>query len=77
MLERKCGHIVTIASVLGLVAADKIADYVATKFGQVGLDESIKAQFYLLGKDDPFARKGEFNVFQGWGNLTIISIGPF
>ena len=58
MLERRSGHVVTIASVLGLVAADKISDYVASKFGQVGLDESLRAQFYLLGKDDPVAKKG-------------------
>ena len=58
MLERRSGHIVTIASVLGLVAADRISDYVASKFAQVGLDESIKAHLYLKGKDDPVARKG-------------------
>ena len=62
MLERRSGHIVTIASVLGLVAADKISDYVASKFGQVGLDESVKAQFYVLGKDDPVAKKGKVRL---------------
>ncbi|HSG81475.1 MAG TPA: SDR family NAD(P)-dependent oxidoreductase, partial [Gemmatimonadota bacterium] len=39
MAERNRGHIVTIASAGGLVAAPRLSDYSATKFAAVGFDE--------------------------------------
>ena len=42
MIKNKRGHIVTVASIVGIVAAPAIADYAASKFGAVGLDESLR-----------------------------------
>lgn len=42
MVDRREGHVVTIASVAGLVGVDKLADYCASKFAAVGFDESLR-----------------------------------
>lgn len=42
MIKNKRGHIVTIASIVGLQAGPGVADYCASKFGAVGLDESLR-----------------------------------
>jgi all-trans-retinol dehydrogenase (NAD+) len=55
MLERKWGHIVTIASAAGTIGAcglgapkprdvDVTADYCASKFGAVGFDEALRLE---------------------------------
>jgi all-trans-retinol dehydrogenase (NAD+) len=44
MLKNKKGHIVTIASMVGLVAGPGVSDYCASKFGAVGLDESLRCE---------------------------------
>lgn len=50
MLETNCGHVVTIASAAGLNGVAGLVDYCASKFGAVGLDESLRAELQRLGK---------------------------
>jgi all-trans-retinol dehydrogenase (NAD+) len=49
MIRNKKGHIVTIASMVGLVAGPGVSDYCASKFGAVGLDESLRFEIRRLG----------------------------
>jgi len=51
MLARNHGHIVTIASIAGLSGVNGLVDYCASKFGAVGLHESINAELDALGKN--------------------------
>lgn len=44
MIERDSGHIVTIASIAGLVGSPGLMDYSASKFGAVGFDESLRQE---------------------------------
>jgi all-trans-retinol dehydrogenase (NAD+) len=44
MLERKSGHIVTIASAAGIMGVRGLADYSASKFAAVGFDESLRVE---------------------------------
>jgi len=44
MLRRGSGHIVTIASALGLVGAAKLTDYCASKWAAVGFDEALRME---------------------------------
>lgn len=48
MLQKNHGHIVTIASVAGLVGVNGLADYCASKFGAVGFDESLRMELNQL-----------------------------
>lgn len=41
MMNRNHGHIVTVASVAGLLGTYKCTDYSATKFAAVGFHESL------------------------------------
>lgn len=45
MIERKRGHVVTIASSAGLVGVARLADYCASKWAAVGFDESLRVEF--------------------------------
>jgi all-trans-retinol dehydrogenase (NAD+) len=45
MIERGCGHLVTIASAAGIVGVSRLADYSASKFACFGLDESLRSEF--------------------------------
>ncbi|XP_078509093.1 retinol dehydrogenase 10-A-like [Lissotriton helveticus] len=44
MIEMNHGHVVTIASYLGLIAAAGVEDYCASKFATVGFHESLSHQ---------------------------------
>lgn len=44
MIERKHGHVVTIASMAGHSAVPGLADYAASKFAAVGFDESLRVE---------------------------------
>ena len=44
MIKKNKGHIVTIASVAGYLPGPQMADYVASKFGAVGLHESLQVE---------------------------------
>lgn len=48
MLKKNHGHIVTVASVAGLVGVNGLADYCASKFGAVGFDESLRMELSQL-----------------------------
>ena len=41
MIERKTGHIVTMASVAGMIGTPGLADYSASKFAVIGLHEAM------------------------------------
>lgn len=42
MMKAGTGHVVTIASLAGLLGVQKLADYCASKFAAVGFDESLR-----------------------------------
>jgi all-trans-retinol dehydrogenase (NAD+) len=44
MIERNRGHVVTIASASGLIGVARLADYSASKWAAIGLDESLRAE---------------------------------
>ena len=44
MIERRRGHVVTIASASALVGVAKLADYAASKWAAMGFDESLRAE---------------------------------
>ena len=49
LLDRPEGHIVNVASICGLVAGGRYAAYQVSKFGLVGLTESLRAEFGRQG----------------------------
>lgn len=50
MLQQNHGHIVTISSNAGMVGANGLMDYCASKFAVFGLDESLRMELTKLGK---------------------------
>ncbi len=44
MISRNEGHIVNVSSVAGLVAAPKMGDYCASKFGVVGFSDALRME---------------------------------
>lgn len=44
MIDTDNGHIVTVASLAGLVGVNKLVDYSASKFAAVGFDESLRLE---------------------------------
>ena len=52
MMERRSGHVVTIASVAGLIGSNKMTDYCASKFGAVGFAESLEVELRAGGYDN-------------------------
>ena len=50
MLEMDHGHIVTIASIAGVMGTASLADYCASKHGAVGFARSLASEMILLNK---------------------------
>jgi len=48
MIERKTGHIVTIASAAGIIGVTGLADYSASKFAAFGFHESLRMELRQL-----------------------------
>jgi all-trans-retinol dehydrogenase (NAD+) len=48
MIERRRGHLVTIASAAGLIGVPKLTDYGASKWAAVGFDESLRMELRKL-----------------------------
>lgn len=44
MIAGKRGHIVTIASMAGLVSTPGLSDYCASKYGAVAIDEAVRLE---------------------------------
>lgn len=51
MMANNHGHIVTISSVAGLSGGPRLADYCASKFASVGIDESLRYEMKTEGYD--------------------------
>ena len=49
MMERRSGHVVTIASAAGVVGTSRLVDYCASKHAAVGFDESLRLELRRLG----------------------------
>ncbi|XP_023029298.1 estradiol 17-beta-dehydrogenase 11 [Leptinotarsa decemlineata] len=49
MIEKDHGHIITVASMAGLIGVPKLVDYCASKYAAVGFDESLKIELETLG----------------------------
>lgn len=48
-MKEKGGHIVNVSSIAGFIGVFGYSDYNASKFGVIGLSESIKSEFKRLG----------------------------
>jgi all-trans-retinol dehydrogenase (NAD+) len=44
MFKKERGHIVTIASVAGIIGSNRLVDYCASKFAAVGFHESLETE---------------------------------
>jgi all-trans-retinol dehydrogenase (NAD+) len=51
MVERRRGHLVTIASASGLIGVAKLADYSASKWAAIGFDESLRVELKRLAPE--------------------------
>jgi all-trans-retinol dehydrogenase (NAD+) len=51
MMERRSGHVVTIASAAGLLGVVRQVDYSATKHAAVGFAESLRAELHRYAPD--------------------------
>lgn len=51
MMEKNHGHIITIASSAGLFGVASLVDYCASKFGAVGIHESLTSELSIMGLD--------------------------
>lgn len=51
MMEKNHGHVVSVASIAGLVGAYQLTDYCASKFAAVGLEESLRLELNCDGYD--------------------------
>lgn len=51
MMKNNHGHIITIASVAGLFGAAGLVDYCVSKFGAVGIHESLTSEVSIMGLD--------------------------
>ena len=49
MIKANKGHIVTIASLAGVVGTPGMADYSASKFGAFAIDECIRTEIQKFG----------------------------
>ena len=49
MIAKKKGHIVSIASLAGLVSMPRLGDYCASKFGAVAIDEAVRLELKKNG----------------------------
>lgn len=49
MMDKKAGHVVNMASAGGLLGVPYITDYCASKFGVIGLTESLRQEMQLEG----------------------------
>ena len=50
MMEKNHGHVVNIASNAGIFGVPGLIDYCASKFGAVGIDESLRNELCAVGK---------------------------
>jgi len=53
MIVRRTGHIITIASAGGLIAAPRLVDYCSAKFASVGFDEALRLELQVTDKMKP------------------------
>lgn len=51
MMEKNHGHIVSVASIAGLVGAYQLTDYCSSKFAAVGLEEALRLELNCDGYD--------------------------
>ncbi len=51
MMAKNKGHIITIASSAGFFGVAGLMDYCASKFGAVGIHESLTSELFTLGID--------------------------
>ena len=51
MMKKNHGHVITIASGAGLFGIAGLVDYCASKFGAVGIHESLTSELSIMGLD--------------------------
>lgn len=51
MLERDCGHIVTVASAAGFAGTARLTDYCSSKFAAVGFDEALRLELQQMNSN--------------------------
>lgn len=52
MIEKKCGHIVAISSIAGIIGSPYVSLYSATKFAVNGFMESLTDELTVEGHSD-------------------------
>lgn len=52
MIDMGKGHIVTVASIAGMMGTSRLSDYCSSKFANVGMDESLRHELQVLGHGD-------------------------
>merc|ERR1719158_1404152 len=50
-IKTTSGHIVTVASLAGHSGTNKLVDYCASKFANIGMDEALKVELMVQGLD--------------------------
>ena len=84
-MTRNHGHIVTIASVAGIVGTSQLTDYCSSKFGTMGFTESLEIELLNIGKTGIhvttvcpyFIRTGLFEGCQGRRVMQFLFIFAF
>jgi len=84
MLARNSGHLVTIASLAGLVGVNGLADYCASKFGAVGFNESMRFELNAQKKYGVkttvvcpfFINTGMFDGIKAWSPTLMPILEP-
>ena len=51
MMKNNHGHVISIASGAGLFGIAGLVDYCASKFGAVGINESLTSELHVAGLD--------------------------
>eukprot|EP01065_Artemidia_motanka_P021827 TRINITY_DN2605_c0_g1_i1.p2 TRINITY_DN2605_c0_g1~~TRINITY_DN2605_c0_g1_i1.p2 ORF type:complete len:316 (+),score=114.35 TRINITY_DN2605_c0_g1_i1:60-1007(+) len=52
MIQKKLGHVVTVASIAGLTAAPRMVDYASSKFAAVGFTEGLRRELHAIGSPE-------------------------
>lgn len=82
MIERQCGHVVTVASIAGLTAAPKMVDYASSKHAAVGFAHGLRKELKATGHGDAVRTSLicpahiKTNLFKGFEQPFVGSLTP-
>lgn len=82
MINAGKGHIVTVASLAGHSGTNKMVDYCASKFANIGMDEAMKVELMVQGLDAEISTTVvcpyyiSTGMFQGVQSLVVPILEP-